>query len=78
MRNAPTLLAAIGGIVFGAMPANAETRDFDLPEFDRIDVSAGVMIIADVGDAQSVKVETKHGDFRLYTRCLTVDIHVDP
>lgn len=40
-----------------------ESRTFDLPDFNRIDVSAGVVLIADVGGPQSILVETKNGDF---------------
>lgn len=48
----------------GAAPALAqEARTFDLPSFDRIDVSAGVVLVADIGEAQSIVVETRNGDF---------------
>ena len=40
-----------------------EQRSFDLPAFDRIDVSAGVMLVANLGDKQSVTVEASDGDF---------------
>ena len=44
-------------------PALAEERTFDVADFDRIDISAGVMLIANVGEEQSVVVKTEHGDF---------------
>ncbi|WP_425409570.1 GIN domain-containing protein [Hyphococcus sp.] len=46
-----------------SLPANAETRDYDLPEFNSIDISAGLMLVAKAGGAQSVSVETSDGDF---------------
>ena len=57
--------AAFGAAaVLAAGPAFAEqSRDFDLPEFDRIDMSSGIALVADVGDAQTVTVHTKYGDF---------------
>jgi len=61
MKSAPAALCAAA---LAASPAFAqEERDFDLPDFDRIDVSAGVALVADVGEAQSVTVVSKHGDF---------------
>ncbi len=63
MKFAPFGLIVAGAIALAATPATAEERTFDLPEFDRIDVSAGIMLVADVGDAQSVRVETHDGDF---------------
>ena len=45
-----------------AMPADEE-RKFDLPAFDRIDVSTGVTVIADIGEAQTITVKTDNGDF---------------
>ncbi len=46
-----------------ALPAAAETRSFDLPAFDRIEISAGLKLIAVAEGAQSVNVETEDGDF---------------
>ncbi len=40
-----------------------ESRTFDLPNFDRIDVSAGIVLIADVGGPQSIIVKTTKGNF---------------
>jgi len=46
-----------------ALPASAETRTFNLPEFDSLDASAGIRVIATVGGDQSIQVETEDGDF---------------
>ncbi len=66
MKYLSNILAA--GVLLAATPAIAlamdeESRSFDLPDFDRIDVSAGVMLVADVGGTQSVLVKTNNGDF---------------
>ncbi len=46
-----------------ALPAAAETRSFDLPAFDRIDISAGLHLVAVSEGPQSVKVQSEDGDF---------------
>ncbi|GJL91567.1 GIN domain-containing protein [Hyphococcus sp.] len=46
-----------------ALPAAAETRSFDLPAFDRIEISAGLHLAAVADGAQSVNVESEDGDF---------------
>ncbi len=46
-----------------AAPAAAETRDYDLPEFDKIDISAGLKLVATAGGSQSVSVTTEDGDY---------------
>lgn len=48
--------------VFSAAIAQDE-RQFDLEDFDRIDVSAGIILIAEAGPAQSITVKTDNGDF---------------
>ena len=63
MKLASLSLAAISVAVMSAPSAFAEDRDFDLPEFDRIQVSSGVKLIANVGEEQSITVETKNGDY---------------
>lgn len=40
-----------------------EQRAFDLDSFDRIDVSAGVAIVAEAGKEQTIIVKTDNGDF---------------
>ncbi|MHA7871186.1 MAG: GIN domain-containing protein [Hyphococcus sp.] len=52
------------GLALSAQALAGETRTYDLPEFDWIDASAGVVVVADVGGAQAVEVETDRGDFR--------------
>ncbi len=46
----------------GAAIAQDE-RQFDLEKFDRIDVSAGIILIAEAGPPQSITVKTDNGDF---------------
>ena len=59
-----TLITFAASFVALAGPAIAgDSRTYDLPEFDRIDASAGVIVVAEVGAAQSVEVKTDHGDF---------------
>jgi Putative auto-transporter adhesin, head GIN domain len=67
MRSVPFALAAsfftAGFLALAPIAAAEETRSFDLPEFDRIDVSAGVVLVADIGAQQSVIVKTNKGDY---------------
>lgn len=56
-------LAISAAILTASSAAFAESREFDLPEFDRIDVSAGIKLVANVGRDQRVTVETEDGDF---------------
>ena len=57
--------ALLSGLVLlaAAAPSAAETRNYDLPAFERIDVSAGIHLVAVVGGPQSVEVTTNDGDF---------------
>lgn len=61
IRTAPFLGLAL--LAAAAFPAAAETRNYDLPAFERIDVSAGIHLIAAAGGPQSVEVTTNGGDF---------------
>lgn len=63
MKRSAAFIVAIAAGSALALPALAETRNYDLPEFDRIDISAGLMLEATAGGAQSVSVETDGGDF---------------
>ena len=54
--------AAITALCAGPAFAD-ESRTYDLPAFDRIDISSGIMLVADVGGDQSVTVKTDKGDF---------------
>ncbi len=47
---------------FSAATAQDE-RQFDLEKFDRIDVSAGIVLVAEAGQPQSITVKTDNGDF---------------
>ena len=59
-----TLIASVTCLAALAAPALAgDSRTFDLPEFDRIDASAGVIVVAEVGEPQMVEVKTDNGDF---------------
>lgn len=56
-----TLILA-AGLSYGIAAAEEE-RQFDVDDFDRIDVSAGVKLVAEVGERQSITVYTDKGDF---------------
>ena len=60
-RSAIVLGLAAGALA--ALPAAAETRTFELPAFERIEVSAGINLVAVAGGAQTIAVETENGDF---------------
>lgn len=63
--NTPRMVIALAGAAAVATSvANAdEVRSYDLPSFDKIDVSAGIVLKASAGEPQSVEVFTKDGDF---------------
>lgn len=61
--NRPAFVLSLAAAAALAAPAFGETRTYDLPEFDKIDVSAGLLLIAKAGGPQSVSVETQDGDF---------------
>lgn len=61
--NRSVFLLAAAAATLCALPASAETRTFNLPKFDRIDVSAGIRVIATAGGDQTIQVETTDGDF---------------
>ena len=54
-------LTSVLSVIAGA--AIADERTYDLPTFDRIDVSAGVKLVAVAGKPQSVTVYADEGDF---------------
>jgi len=57
-------LIAAASFAAALAPALAgEMRTYNLPEFDRIDASAGVIVVATVGEPQSIEVKTDYGDF---------------
>lgn len=64
MKFTPPCLTAFSTLLLAASPALAEERTYDLADFDRIEISAGVKLVADIGDAQAISVETENGDFR--------------
>jgi hypothetical protein len=56
-------IAAIALSTAAPLPALAETRTYDVGNFEGIDVSAGIEVIFETGTAKSVSVENKDGDF---------------
>ena len=64
MKVATLSLTAASIALFAAASAHAETREFDLPAFEEIDISSGIKLIANVGSEQSISVETPNGDFK--------------
>jgi len=46
-----------------ALPASAETKDYNMDSFNALDVSAGVTVIYEVGESQSVVAENNRGNF---------------
>lgn len=57
------LFLSLVAAAFAALPAAAETRTYDLPKFERIDISTGLHLVATAGAAQSVTAESSNGDF---------------
>ncbi len=57
------LIAAAAVTLALALPALAETRNYDVPSFTGIDVSAGIDVTFETGSAQSVSVENSNGKF---------------
>lgn len=53
----------VGLFIAASLPAAAQDRNFDLAEFERIDISAGIVLDATVGTTQSVVVQSTDGDF---------------
>lgn len=58
-----TALTAIAFISLAAASANAETKPFDVSNFDSIDVSAAIDVYYEPGPAAKVLVEQEDGDF---------------
>lgn len=60
-----SIAGAMAAAALGAsISASAQDeRQFDLETFDRIDVSAGIVVIAESGAPQSITVKTDKGDF---------------
>ncbi|NOX94660.1 MAG: DUF2807 domain-containing protein [Alphaproteobacteria bacterium] len=63
MKFAPIAIISAGILALAAPAIAGESKTYDLPEFDRIDVSAGIVLVAEVGSPQTVVVETDRGDF---------------
>ena len=58
-----TLLLSAAAATGLALTAAAETRTYDMPAFDGIDVSAGLTLIFEASAEQSIVAETERGDF---------------
>jgi len=46
-----------------ALPASAETKPYDMNSFSALDASAGVTVIFEEGETQSIIAENKNGNF---------------
>ena len=46
-----------------ALTANAETKAYDLGSFSKLDVSAGVTVVFEESETQSITAENKNGNF---------------
>ncbi|MEM8771575.1 MAG: DUF2807 domain-containing protein [Pseudomonadota bacterium] len=58
------IFAVLCALLLSFAAASAEDeRTFEVSEFDRIDVSAGINVIAEVGQPQSIVVRTDNGDY---------------
>lgn len=60
MRRQTILTAAILAL---ALPASAETKTYDMDSFNKLSVSAGVTVIFEAGDTQSIVAENDDGNF---------------
>lgn len=58
-----TAALSFAAFTIAATPALAEIRDFEVPDFDEIDVSAGIKVYYETGVSRYVTVENKKGDF---------------
>ena len=54
---------ALATAATATLPALAETRTYDVPDFDGLDVSAGIKVMYETGVPTSVEVENRKGDF---------------
>lgn len=61
--NTRTVLFSLAATAMAATPAFAETRTYDVLDFDGIDVSAGIQVYYETGMSRSVSVENDKGDF---------------
>jgi len=61
MLRRTLLLSAVGLAL--ALPASAETKPYDMKNFSALDASAGVTIIFEEGETQSIIAENRDGNF---------------
>ncbi|MAW82729.1 MAG: hypothetical protein CMI63_21040 [Parvularcula sp.] len=57
------LISSLAACALTTAAAAEETRSFELASFERIDISAGIKLVATAGREQSVEVQTTEGDF---------------
>ena len=51
------------GLVVATQTALADEREYELPSFDRVDISTGIVLVANVGDRQKVIAYSDSDDF---------------
>lgn len=56
------IIATAAGLVI-ALPANAETKAYEVGSFSELDVSAGVTVVFEASEAQSITAENRNGNF---------------
>ncbi|WP_300375727.1 head GIN domain-containing protein [Henriciella sp.] len=56
-------IIALATTATAALPALAETKTYNVQDFDGLEVSAGIKAIYETGTATSVEVENRDGDF---------------
>ena len=54
---------SVAALTLSAMPALAETKSYDVSDFDALDVSGAIIVEYTQGSAHSVTVDQKDGDF---------------
>ena len=57
-----TLIATTLGLAL-ALPANAETKSYKMDSFQKLSVAAGVTVVFEASDSQSIVAENKNGNF---------------
>lgn len=63
IKSVKFLAAAAFSAGFVAHTALAEEREYDLPTFDKVDISTGIVLVANVGDRQKVVAHSDSDDF---------------
>ncbi|MEM9015090.1 MAG: DUF2807 domain-containing protein [Pseudomonadota bacterium] len=63
MNSVAWIIGMSASVALTAAAHAESTRSYDLPAFNRIDVSAGIELVAQIGEAQKVEVYSEYGDF---------------